>query len=338
MKPFLTSLLLTLTIACFAQYDNIDVPEVNSVNTYEHLDKIIPLYFKLNDKEQVVFASETTDYQELTQLEPVLSDIYYNKVNENRFPFLQLNPELIIPRTMKMKYVDQIILELQKMKEHYAIFSAKTKTQSRTEAVNTKGLLIIIEDLNTDLVSGIQNVASKNLIQKAYSKLERIKEEKLKAEGKKIARLPSMPPPPPPPPPLPTCEEEEFRYNYPLSYSPKFDELDDELDIKRIHFNADGSIDLGTTGKGYNFELVIQLLLPYKINHKSFFIIDYDPDAQYQNYLETIIFLKALVLHQRQKYCDENNLGNLRELEFNKSMEVDYKVPHNVIHKYLHYN
>jgi len=323
MKKVLLILIILYSTVSYSQYDGIKVPTLKSVHTFEEIDDFHAVYFKLDEQNQLAFKC-TGGYELIENLSDTLHSIYLKKAKNNSLGLFAYRPELVIPSDLEMKYVEEIYYEFQKLELHLVLLAAKSESYSKIESIWTTGFYHELDTLNTLILNDDKTYNLKNYVKSEIKKLQNIKAKRANI------------PPPPPPPFSPLLEDEEFRNKYPFKYSQKFDSLNEALELQSIKINNTGSINLNSE----NLISITQLeenLNQYVINRKSFFLLEYDQDTKYQDYINILLEINECIFRQRQKYCDDNFLGSYYELSYNDRNTIDYKIPYNLIESYNYY-
>ena len=332
MKIFILQLLFAFTsISVLAQYDGIEVPIVETVQTFIEVNQLIPIYFKEDGENKLSFKLSGDKYRPIYELTDSLFKSYYEIGNGDFFRYMSLRPELIIPNDFQMNKVEQILIQLQRNELLRVIFSLKTESFSRIPSIWSTGFYHILDTLNIQLIKGAE-VKTTNLQWDVSDKISNEQLAKLKAQGKSI----NPPPPPPPPPAEPKLEDVNFRNKYPFKYTESFSLLKNEIQINSIKILKNGKVNLNSEELDLtSFE---EKLSEIDLNRKTFYILEYDETSKYEDYINSLILINDNIFNKRIQYCKENYLGEYHKLKYDERRVIDFKIPYNLIEKRLLYN
>lgn len=321
MIKYLGILFILISHICYCQYDSIEVPTLNDVNTFDDSEYIITLYFRLNENGQLVFKTDNEEYKKINFIQEVLrnhGEMILEKHDQNYIHFFAYRTvEIIAPKDLTMLDFEKILIELQQHSNRRVIYSAKSESFSRINSIWTTGFYHKLNRINYSLVRHFED-PTVNL----------------------------SPPPPPPPPPTneykPSTEEAElnkeikFRRRLPYYYIDRFEDLYDTLNLIRLKIEESGKYSLNDLSS-LEYSEFVNKLSDISIDKYSFIILEYHPNTSYQQYLSTFSTLYNYVNSERINYCKNNGL-DLAELNHYQSELLEYRIPLNLIEKYLYYN
>ncbi len=332
MKKLLFILVATCqSFVMFSQYHGVEVPKIDKVNTFNFLERIIPVFYKIDSIGSKSLYVGEERIGGIEQLESALLQHYIAIGQKNEIWMITALPELVVDNAMSMKDFEQLKTELQRLELNEVILSAKTDVFTRLEQVWTTGIYHKINPLNLELLNKSPNRMRKEPISKNPLRTAALEKINL-SKPKPTSNPPAIPPPPPPPPPM---EDESINPKIPKYYTENFLQSNPNITKHHILLVSGGGFQYNQQS-GLNISALTKLVTATPIDPKSCFVLEYDATSTYQQYVEAINLVSSTVIKQRMAYCSENLLGDYFKLGRKETIAVDAKIPFNLIEKPLY--